>query len=108
MQMNQRPFLTGSHRYGKPTAESDIDLVVLITDDQITLEHLVLKSYTAKDNSPNSIGESIRYGKLNLIICTTDESYMQWYSATALCCLEMPVTKEHAKEIFSTVMKDVK
>lgn len=61
-------FITGSHAYGTPGPESDIDLVVCLdgsTDD----EHFLW------DNSDN--GGSCRFGKLNLITLSP-EKFKAW------------------------------
>lgn len=104
--MTERPpFLTGSQRYGIPTDKSDIDIVVEITEDLARL--LFEFSDKGKAISPNAIGWSLRFGKLNLICCN-DTRYDAWKAATTECYLEKPTTRERAKEIFATFIKDTK
>lgn len=96
-------FLTGSHVYGRPTKESDVDLVLLVDYD--TAEFLRKHSKLKK--------EPVRYGNLNLIICETVEEYMAWYMGTKkaenLANSGRPegVSKEWAKDIIDKFRKEL-
>lgn len=68
------PFITGSQVYGKPTAESDIDLVIYC--DNFETAKILGLNYTEKGVAP------IRYEHLNLIICDSLESYWAWKHGT--------------------------
>ena len=87
-------FLTGSHAYGKPNDKSDIDLVILV--DEVTAARLE----THNESGHPSV---IRFGKLNLIICTTDAQFAAWKTGTRMCehkaRTEGPVDRERAKEL---------
>lgn len=70
-----KAFITGSNAYGKPTAESDLDLVVLMT------EHVrdKLLQYSDFPTSPDKI---LRFGKLNIVGVTSELEAAVWLVAT--------------------------
>ena len=70
-------FVTGSTVYGRPTDESDVDLVILA--DQDTLDRLIEES----DNKELPI----RFGRLNLIVLGTKAEYDAWHDAKRECSL---------------------
>ncbi len=93
-----KSFITGSRIYGEPTSKSDIDLVVLVTEEDE--EHLIANS--------NSGEYPIRYGKLNLITCFKEEEFNCWLEAKNRCLekvkeLSRQLTKYEAKEIHDKV-----
>lgn len=65
-------FLTGSHVYGKVRPNSDIDLVVRVDEETAT------KLRRLSDSK-----ETVRFGSLNLILCTTDDEYAMWRMGTS-------------------------
>lgn len=76
-------FITGSHAYGTPREDSDIDLVVLV--DQPTLDALGQIAEDAPEASRSGTGSasaSIRSGKLNLIPHTEPAIFTAWLTAT--------------------------
>lgn len=74
-------FLTGSRVYGSPTPKSDVDLVVRV--DQVTKDaiHRLSDNPSPRDNG--WLEGPVRFGKLNLILCVTDEEYAVWKVGTA-------------------------
>jgi len=93
-------FITGSHAYGKPNEQSDIDLVLYL--DPGTTELLIQMSDT------KSI--PVRYGNLNLILCRTDEEYTSWEITTSnLVQLSRkenrPIGHDEAKQAFDPFLK---
>lgn len=84
-------FITGSRAYGRPTDGSDVDLVIRVTPATAEL----LRELAGGK-------EPVRFGKLNLILCTTDEEFAVWRIGTT----EMnqspmrPYTREAAKRVF--------
>lgn len=82
-------FITGSRVYGRPGPGSDIDLVIRC--DEATAEAL------RKASDP---GPSIRFGKLNVLVCTTDEEYRVWLEGTRQLKLLAPIGKTQAKKLF--------
>jgi hypothetical protein len=66
-----KAFLTGSRVYGQPTPESDVDLVVFISE-----EDKEILSKLADTILP------IRFGKLNVIALTNEDAFDAWKAAT--------------------------
>lgn len=89
--LNPTPaFVTGSHIYGSPKPESDVDLVVLCS--QKTKEKLLELS---GGKYP------IRFGNLNIIAAGSEEEYKAWYKAKTKCVefsrdKGRPLTKEES------------
>jgi hypothetical protein len=92
-----RPALvTGSHVYGKPTEDSDVDLVV-VADFDDTLGLRILWEGQNQGEETSAVG-SMRFGNLNLILVEPDE-YDRWVKARERCLAEAPVTRSRAVEI---------
>jgi hypothetical protein len=85
-------FLTGSHVYGIPTKESDIDLVVLV--DETVGEFLWSKS---------QFDNSVRFGKLNLVLVYDKKEFLAWKDATYKLEQEKPVTRQQAIKTIQSV-----
>lgn len=73
-------ILTGSRVFGKVKPYSDVDLVVLA--DGVTKEKLIQLSDHGK--------EPVRFGRLNLILCTSIEEQAAW----VLCTVSMTLDKQ--------------
>lgn len=101
-----RPFLTGSRVYGKPSEDSDIDLVIQLSYYELDQLKKLADAHDVIDDScagPDSA--SLIFGKLNLICCTTDDSFAVWKVGTKRCedikrDTHKPVLREKAKSIF--------
>lgn len=95
-------FLTGSRAYGDPGPDSDVDLVVRV--DKETAEKLRKLS----DN-----GEyPIRFGKLNLVLCASDQAFGAWRYGTdkLIHAREVegePVDRETARGVLVQARRDV-
>jgi predicted nucleotidyltransferase len=87
-----KAFITGSRAYGKPKPESDIDLVIRVEPQ---VEDFLRQN---ADSVPGKAG--IRYGNLNLIMCSTDRKYELWEQGTEELIAEAPVTREQACKKF--------
>lgn len=90
-------FITGSHAYGIPSSESDVDLVLLL--DERTRQ--ILESCSETKKVP------IRYGNLNLILCHSEAEYDSWKlftDTTTQKAIEdgVRVSSEEAREIFKS------
>jgi len=66
-----KAFITGSHAYGRPSSKSDIDLVVLA--DQFAADKLRALSESTK---------TVRFGRLNIILCFTENEFEAWKTTT--------------------------
>jgi len=62
------PFFTGSHVYGRPTEESDIDLVVPCSDETASHVRQFLETRALLTDGNHSLDRSLRVGKLNFIL----------------------------------------
>jgi len=86
-------FMTGSRVYGTPRPDSDVDVVVLVSLDDAT-------DLWAESQSENSV----RYGHLNLILCTDTEKgrekFKVWKEVTEYLKSQKPVTREKAVREF--------
>lgn len=100
-------FITGSHAYGTPTKESDIDLVVLLSDkDYDKLTGIVEDTKDASWDGPE-LGydsTSLRFGSLNIICLTDNKAYVAWRDGTIQLKKEAPVTRERAIEVLSGLL----
>lgn len=95
-------FLTGSQVYGTPTAQSDVDLAVRVSDSDCEL------LATLADQEPGSGGMSIRFGNLNLI-CLGERSFEAWREATEELIARKPVTRDEAVKVIKaklTALRD--
>lgn len=86
-----RAFITGSRRYGKPRADSDLDLVIM-TDPEA---HQKLCQHG--DVEDGSRYCQIRYGRLNIVVVNDQEKFLVWRSITEKLAEQAPVTRDHAK-----------
>lgn len=91
-----RAFLTGSRRYGTPTAGSDIDLAILCDDYTPESEFAVSLLWNMRDRTASSC----RFGKLNLITFTIKENFLRWRRVTEELEMRKPVTREDAIAAF--------
>lgn len=89
-------FLTGSHVYGTPRADSDVDIVVLVED---AAERKVLCD-NAEWRRRRGTSLMVGYGKLNLIVCPTPAEQARWLHPTLNLIMEKPVNKERANSEF--------
>ena len=79
-----RAFLTGSRVYGTPREDSDVDMVVFLSREEVvTLRGLgeqlepALGGYDVTTES-----FPLRFGRLNLLVCLTEAAYNTWRAGT--------------------------
>ncbi|WP_406698586.1 nucleotidyltransferase domain-containing protein [Singulisphaera sp. Ch08] len=95
-------FLTGSHIYGTPHEDSDIDLVVMMPVSQLgRLNELIAEDADSEMRYEGmKPGACVRFGKLNLIVVTDQDDYRAWQEGTAELTARKPVTRDEAKAVF--------
>ena len=99
-----KAFITGSHAYGTPRIDSDIDIVMLMSEmDMQKLLTLVGKSEFVDQYGDGQL--SLRFGLLNLIICYDQQRYDNWKVGTELLKQSAPCTRESAIEVFEKLFE---
>lgn len=81
-----RSFVTGSHAYGQPNENSDIDIVMLLDENILHLlanQAGVCIATDQYEDKPQSA--SLRFGKLNIIAVTRREEFDAWFDGTHDC-----------------------
>lgn len=94
-------FITGSRVYGKPKPDSDIDLVVFADYQTRTM----LESMSDDKPSDPFTPTTIRFGKLNVIVCEDFDEFVAWRAGTREMLLNLienghKSTREEAKAKF--------
>ena len=103
--MTENAFLTGSRAYGTPKKVSDIDLVIM-TDEETAMKIAPLADTETFDAYEGMGHISVQFGKLNLIMCWTQEAYNVWVNTTATLLAKKPVTREEAVDLFNKMRKE--
>jgi predicted nucleotidyltransferase len=101
-----KAFITGSHAYGMPTNDSDIDLVVLMSEKTVEKLHELTGSSVAQDLSGWDWKLSLKFGNLNLLCCTDEEQYNIWKQGTRELKKRKPVTRDEAVKTFQRLRKE--
>lgn len=95
-----RAFVTGSHAYGNPTEDSDIDLVI---PGSVEL-HKYLKENITDDReavrNESSDPFAILTGGIDIIIASTKEEYEFWRDGTMALIEQRPVSRKYAIDYF--------
>ena len=93
-------ILTGSHAYGKPGPDSDVDLVVLM--DPVGAADLarILGAEVSRSEPGRYPGVHFRTGRLNVIVETRGEWFDVWVQGTRDLVMRRPVTREEACATF--------
>lgn len=101
-------FITGSRAYGTPREDSDIDLVIRCSPEDAEIL-LGWNEATQEERMQGAAayGEEgilqVRYGRLNLILCTDDYRYAEWVEGTAWLKASAPVTRDQAIALFEKI-----
>ena len=90
-----KAFVTGSRVYGTPTKESDLDLVIFCGADTsvMLMDH---DEVSQNEDAHVSAYQSVRFGRLNIILCGNEKEYSKWLRAKERCVQERPVTRKRA------------
>lgn len=102
-------FITGSRAYGTPREDSDIDLVIRISekDALMILDNCDEPPRNALIEHYGLSGlHCIRYGKLNVLMCTSDIYFDAWRMGTHLCAKKGQLSHDEAVEIFQKVFQE--
>lgn len=91
-----KPFITGSHAYGTPTPDSDIDLVLPPMEKHPEYSLIVKSELSA---------HPVKYGKLNLILTSTEQQFNLWKQGTEELVMKYPVTREAAIAHFDALFE---
>lgn len=96
-------FITGSHAYGIPHENSDVDLVLYMPPDEGNKLYELLKEYNYYQGTPyeGACSYCLKIGKLNLIICLAPELYDAWKNGTEQLKQIAPVTRDEAIAVLS-------
>lgn len=99
--MSENAILTGSQVYGIPTDGSDIDVVVLMSEEHI--KRLVAASQGCCDECLCQYPDAatFRFGKLNLIAVSNLIAFEVWRDATKALLARAPVSREQAVEVIA-------
>jgi len=87
-------ILTGSHVYGKPRPDSDMDIVMVLNEEALALLKSKADTWFGLPN-----GDSLHFGHLNVIATTDEGIYRKWVAAMYAARSERPVTKDRAIEL---------
>lgn len=98
-------LFTGSRVYGKPKKSSDLDLVLLVSDEEFDLLVKVASRITgySEFGSPQyDVGDgrsgSFRFGPLNVIAMTSEVAFACFEKSTKELSEKAPVDREEACE----------
>ncbi len=94
-------FLTGSEVYGVPNSKSDVDLVVRV--DAETAKKLRSLSDTPTERNGIVI---VRFGKLNLILCETDDQLAVWRLGTTALTMKNEKTSSEAAHAYFRELRE--
>lgn len=92
-------FITGSRAYGEPKENSDIDLVVFVSDSDLQLlcECGGVSLEDAKEEYREADSASIRFGKLNLIAVANPNYFNAWKRVTDTLVKRKAVNRKPVK-----------
>ena len=101
----------GSRAYGTPREDSDVDMVILVSQEDLALlmENFDNTKVGATEPTPayaNEAGTSLRVGNLNLIVTTNPEVYALWEDGINYLKSQKPVTREFAVGYLSGMRQD--
>lgn len=96
-----KSFLTGSRVYGTPNAESDVDLCVLISYDDMKTLVDASKHEASGSGIPRAM--SVKFGELNLVMTWDEKCFAEWKMATEDLIKAKPVTRDDAVAHFKRI-----
>ena len=112
---DMRAFVTGSYSYGTPGPDSDIDLVVFVTERDLNrLKNAVINKGPGADwkeaaADPDYIAAGVyplRFGPLNLLCVTDEKRYEIWRRGTRKLKTQAPVSRAFAVEFMKRLRQE--
>lgn len=100
-------FVTGSQAYGTPTSESDVDLAIFLPSPHYDLFLGLFADEAVVPLHYNAVSNSLRFGKLNLLIFTDEVRFNAWKLATAELIKAKPVARDIAVEAIKTKVSEL-
>lgn len=101
-------FITGSHAYGEPGPGSDIDLVIRMSEVDYEKLRVFADSSIYEDEaySKNTQSRCLRFGRINMLVCLTQEAYDIWLKGTQQLKAKstkagLPIPRRVACEVFA-------
>lgn len=88
----------GSRIYGAPRPDSDVDLVILVSPEEAAI--LGANADVPNQPRPGCGSFPVRYGRLNLIVCTDLDTYGRWHIGRDALRRMGPVDREQARAMF--------
>lgn len=104
------PILTGSRIFGTPGPDSDLDLVIFMPLEDA--KRLVGMAEGQDPDNLQSYGDgmySLKFGLLNLLVCTTEKAYHIMRTGTDQAielAKEQPLTKAQSHDLFQYIEKN--
>ena len=102
-----RSFVTGSHAYGTPRPDSDIDLVVLVSPEDMS-RLVKMDPDSNADRYGVMCSSYLRYGNLNLLAVDNEIDFAVWLVGTQELIARKPVTRDEAVEVFKRLQKQAR
>lgn len=99
---DNKAFVSGSHVYGTPNEDSDIDLIVMM-DESLAKWLYEMAETDDCSHTPACGSLSVRFGKINLICCWEQWVYDLWFNGTSLLHGAKPVTRDTAIILFESL-----
>jgi len=99
-------FLTGSHAYGTPHKQSDIDLAILV-DRETRLAPARLGQMETNAEYP-ARSTPLRFGDLNLLVFECPITFEAWRMGTAVLKCEALVAREAAVALIKRLQQVAK
>ncbi len=106
-----KSFVTGSQVYGTPHPDSDIDLVVLVSCEdlgRLTQAAQAGSGFGAPGGTQYEDGLSLRFGGLNLLCVTQQKHFDIWKQGTESLIAMKPVTREFAVQFLANLRRQYK
>lgn len=106
-------LLTGSRVYGVPREDSDVDLVLLVSETELNIlktaaDTVNVQSTGGSAEESPAIVATLRIGRLNILACATQWQFDLWVKGTKHLLEENTITgqfrsRERAVEVFQAL-----